>query len=135
MPHTAPACTDPPASELAHSSPIALKLDPNPVMAGSEATLSVSSDGLPDNAVVGFGVSWQCWNGSQWSTMPYQVLRGGGTYEVEPGAMTTVPAGAWPIPRSDPIVIPKVAAGTYRIEDTAWADGTKILGFVIVLVE
>lgn len=135
-----PSCLAPPAAELAAVSPLAIKVDPNPVAVGSRATLTVAADGLPEGAIVGAGAAWQCWNGSQWINT-HQIVRGGyGTehgaaIEDGPGDTTTIPAVGIPLPDSSPIMIPDVEPGTYRLADTATQPGGgEISGWVIVEV-
>jgi len=59
-------CVSPPAAALDEESAVALTINPNPVSPGSEAVLSVSSEGLPADALHGIAALWQCWNGSEW---------------------------------------------------------------------
>jgi hypothetical protein len=119
-------------------SPLALTVEPNPVVSGSGAVLSLGADGLSDDFIDGAGASWQCWNGTEWIAT-HQVIKnyGGGarTSKVEPGATTAVEAIGLPIPNSYPIHIPNVAPGTYRIEDrVVRPGGVDIVGFVVVEV-
>jgi hypothetical protein len=129
-------CGDPPATEVARESSLIMSLEPNPVVAGSQATLSVAPGSFSGGGMVGAGAQWQCWNGTQWVDT-YQIVRGFGsgsavTLKVQPGATTTVPAIGLPIPNSYPIIIPDVKPGIYRIRDTVEPD--LATGFVIVQV-
>lgn len=63
---TGNGCEEPPASELSRLSDLALTLSPNPVAAGSEATLSLERGGLDETAITGAGAAWQCWDGENW---------------------------------------------------------------------
>ncbi|MGH8924708.1 MAG: hypothetical protein ACRDWA_08770 [Acidimicrobiia bacterium] len=106
--------------------------------AGAAATLSIELDGLPADAIVGAGVEWQCWDGSEW-VPTHQIIRGFGeiepvTNEVAPGATTAVVAIDMSVPNSSVIIIPDVAPGTYRISDRAIVSGGEVSGFVMVEV-
>jgi len=133
------SCVEPPGSELAQASPTALTVEPNPVVAGSEAMLSIAADGLPADTNVGAGAAWQCWNGSEW-IQTHHIARGWGdggaqTIELAPAVTITVPSIGLPVPSSYPIVIPDVAPGLYRIEDrVVGPGGVTITGFVFVEV-
>jgi len=86
----------PPANELEQTSGLALSLEPNPVTAGAQATLTLELDGLPADAIVGAGAAWQCWKVSQWVTT-HQVVRAFGdnepsTLDLQPGTTTTIVA-------------------------------------------
>ena len=132
-------CTEPPVVERNLKSWVDLTVEPNPVQAGADAILAISDDGLPAETIVGAGATWKCWNGTEW-IITHQIVKGHvdgpvRTQEVEPGATTTIMAVGLPIPRSDPILIPDVAPGTYRIEDRVLRPGgAEITGFVLVEV-
>ena len=132
------ACEEPPSTELSKASGLALELAPNPVTAGSEATLSIERDGLDDSAITGAGAAWQCWTGDEWVDT-HQIVKGFSssgpqTIEVETGVTTTIPAVGLPIPSAYPVLVPDVPAGTYRIADEAIDGGATITGFVMVEV-
>lgn len=131
-------CVEPPKAEHEVDSPLNLAVEPNPVVAGSEAILSIEQDGLPSDAYTGVGAVWQCWNGSAWVDT-HQIVKGfdgrsGQAIEVEPGAVTSIPSLDLPIPGSYPIVVPDVPPGTYRIIDRALGDEASVAGFVLVAV-
>ncbi|MGH8945921.1 MAG: hypothetical protein ACRDVL_07220 [Acidimicrobiia bacterium] len=133
-------CTLPPEEELAADLDVQLAVDPNPVAAGSPATLSIEQGALPPDSSVGAGAVWQCWDGSGWVDT-HQIVKAfndgqdAQAIAVKPGATTTIPAIALPIPSSYPIVIPEVEPGTYRIVDEVFAGGEgAIRGFVLVEV-
>jgi hypothetical protein len=137
-------CVDPPAAELAVESPLVISVEPNPVTAESEASLSVSDEGLLSRSIVGAATWWQCWNGTHWVDT-HLVGRGwydGTGHTVELGTTDTwgVPDIGLQIPNAFPIVIPDVEPGTYRLRDEAFTlasddgPGDTIPGFVIVRV-
>jgi hypothetical protein len=117
-----------------------LSIEPNPVEAGEVAVLAVELGDLPNDALVGAGVEWQCWDGSGW-VPTHQVVRGFDgnepvTNEAPPGATTEVVAIGLSIPNAYDIVVPDVAPGRYRIADRAVVPrGDETPGFVIVIVE
>jgi hypothetical protein len=112
-------CVEPPVSERTSSSSVTLTVDPNPVTAGSVASLSIDSR-LPGELVDGVATWWQCWNGTEWVDT-YLVERDWGngptTLKIEPGVTTTIPALGLAVPNTAAILIPDVAPGTYRIRD------------------
>ena len=129
------SCVDPPPEEAARVSTLTMSVVPNPVIAGSQAILSVAPAGLSDDGMVGAGARWQCWSGTEWVDT-YQIVRGFGGYRavtlpVRPGVTTTIPAIGLPIPNSYPIIIPDVEPGMYRILDMVEPD---VSGFVMVQV-
>lgn len=133
-------CTSPPEDELTADPDVQLAVDPNPVPAGTLATLSIEQGSLPSGSSAGAGAVWQCWDGSSWVDT-HQIVKGfddgqdAQAIAVEPGATTTIPAIDLPIPSSYPIVIPEVEPGTYRIADEVFTGGEgSITGFVIVEV-
>jgi hypothetical protein len=137
---TSPAsgeCLNPPSTEQERTSDLELTVTPNPVAAGSLATISVSLGGPSSYYVGGAGAAWQCWDGSGWVTT-HQIVRGFSgnpiTLEVAPGATTTIPAIGLRIPNSYPIVIPDVSPGIYRITDAAYRRSVEATGFVLVEV-
>jgi hypothetical protein len=130
------SCVDPPPEEVARVSTLMVSVVPNPVIAGSQAILSVAPAAFSGDGMVGAGAQWQCWNGTDWVDT-YQIVRGFGGYgavtlQVQPGATTTVPAIGLPIPNSYPIIIPDVEPGMYGILDTV--EPAKVSGFVMVQV-
>lgn len=131
-------CVQTPTSELAQTSELALSVEPNPVGGGATATLSIDLGGLPADAIVGAGVEWQCWDGSEW-VPTHQIVRAFGqlepvTNEVAPGATTAVVAIGLSVPNSYDVIIPDVAPGIYRIADQAIVPGGEVSGFVLVEV-
>jgi len=131
-------CQEPPAGELTAESAIEIVITPNPVAPGSEASLLITGEGLPDKAATGAGAFWQCWDGSQWVDTHHIVKELVGvayrTRELTPGATWTIPAVGYVLPSSRPILIPNVPPGTYRVVDSVFVDGTEITGFAIVEV-
>ena len=115
-----------------------MTVEPNPVPAGEQATLAMSGEGLSSDATTGAGVVWQCWNGSSWITTDYQIVRGfngePSTELLAPGADSTIPAIALPIPNDYAILIPPVAPGHYRIADQITDTGPSQTAFVVVEV-
>jgi hypothetical protein len=88
--------------------------------------------------VIGVDAEWQCWDGSRWVTT-HIVYRGfgdnaGQTIPVNAQFQIRVPSIGLALDGGYPMVIPQVAPGTYRIEDTAIADGDTIGGFGVVEV-
>lgn len=135
-------CEQPAAAETARLSDLDLSVEPATVTAGARATLSIGVGSLPTDAIVGAGVEWQCWNGSEW-VPTHQIIRGFGGYEpitneAPPGGTTAVPAIGLAVPNSFAIIIPVVSPGTYRIADTAVVPGNfpdgNVVGFVLVEV-
>lgn len=135
-------CEQPPAAEIGRISDLELAIKPATVIAGASATLSIGLRSLPTDAIVGAGVEWQCWNGSEW-VPTHQIIRGFGGYEpitneAPPGGTTAVPAIGLAVPNSYEITIPDVGPGTYRIADTALVPGNapngNVVGFVLVEV-
>jgi len=51
-----------------------MSLDPKPTRAGSEAPLLVGAAGLGPELIVGVGVAWQCWDGSDWVDTHFLVV-------------------------------------------------------------
>jgi hypothetical protein len=116
-------CRPPPAAEIEAPSQLAMTLDPNPVTAGTMATLRVGDAGLPSNAFVGLDAVWQCWDGSRWIDT-FQLVRAVDSFvaqaiRVEPGATTTIAGLGVPVPSVAEILVPDVPAGIYRIWDEA----------------
>ncbi len=128
---------------------MALTLNPNPVSSGSKAVLSVSSEGLPADALNGIAALWQCWNGSGWIST-HALFRG-----VAPCQDPTRPptcgepsvralgdpyfAIGLGVPNAFPILVPDVPAGVYRIQDTVLLPNplgasAEVTGVVIVWV-
>jgi hypothetical protein len=132
------SCTTPPAAERQAMSALAMTLDPNPVHAGTTAILEVDDAGLPDGAMVGLGLAWQCWTGAEWMDT-HQMVRGIDPFTaqaipVEPGATTTIAGLGVPVPVAAPVLIPQVPPGIYRIQEVAELPGRAITGHLIVEV-
>jgi len=129
-------CFSPPASELAASSPIEMSLQPNPVVAGTRARLSMDPKGDFAGQFVGIGAELQCWDGANWKPLFLLTRDKPGlspsTVPVVPGQTTAVPAIGIPLPDSSEILIPDVPPGVYRIEDHI--EDSTVTGFVIVQV-
>ncbi len=131
-------CTEPAAATLGAASDYPLELTPNPVPAGSVATLAITYSGDGD-LVGGAGAVWECWTGEQWERT-HQVMRGvwndgPATNYIEPDTTVTVPAIGLEVPNSYAVAIPDVSPGVYRISDEAWLAGERWIGLVIVTVE
>jgi hypothetical protein len=114
-------CQPPPPAEIEAPSGLAMALDPNPVTAGMTAILRVSDAGLPEGAMVGLDVVWQCWDGSRWIDT-YQLVRAVDPFvaqaiRLEPGATTIIEDLGVPLPSNAEILIPDVPPGIYRIWD------------------
>lgn len=97
-----------------------LSLSPSPVTPGATAVLTVAED--PDartpQELVGWGATWECWNGDEW--VATHLLEHGGSQRVVPGVPgqpTTMPLLGIPVPGSFSITIPDVAPGWYRISE------------------
>lgn len=54
---------------------------------------------------------------------------------IEPGTEPTIPAVGLPVPNSFEVVVPDVPPGVYRIADEVWADGERLVGLEVVVVE
>lgn len=121
------ACRTPPEIVLDEPSAVVISIRPNPVSAGSMAVLSVSSEGLSEDALHGMAAAWQCWNGDEWIST-HTLIRGvgpcpdptGAPVCGEPGVqgpqvgVLAIGLGA---PSAYPILIPDVPPGIYRIFD------------------
>ncbi len=131
-------CEEPPADELENPSTIEMSVQPNPAQPRETVSLTVSSQGLPDDARGGVDARWQCWDGSQWMTT-HAVYRGfgdnpGQTIPLNSEFQIRVPSIGLDLDEGFPIVIPQVESGTYRIEDEVIVDDESITGHVIVEV-
>ncbi|GBD85527.1 hypothetical protein BMS3Abin02_01936 [bacterium BMS3Abin02] len=129
-------CASPSTSELAASSTIEMSLRPNPVVAGTRATLSMDPDGDFAGEFVGIGAEFQCWDGVEWKPL-FLLTRdkpelSPSTVPVVPGQTTALPAIGIPLPDSSDVLIPDVPPGIYRIEDHI--EDSTITGFAIVQV-
>lgn len=133
-----PSCEKPPATELEQRSDIGLSVQPNPAGPRETVSLTVSSRGLPDDALGGVDARWQCWDGSKWVST-HAVYRGfgdnpGQTIPLNSEFQIRVPSIGLDLDQGFPIVIPQVNPGTYRIEDEVIVDDEAITGHVIVEV-
>lgn len=131
-------CEEPPAEELQNPSTIEMSVEPNPAPPRETVSLTVSSQGLPDDARGGVDARWQCWNGSQWVTT-HAVYRGfgdnpGQTIPLNAEFQIRVPSIGLDLDEGFPIVIPQVEPGTYRIEDEVIVDDESFTGYVMVEV-
>lgn len=132
------ACEEPRSDELDDPSAIEMSVEPNPAGPRETVSLTVTSAGLPDNALGGVDARWQCWDGSQWVTT-HAVYRGlgdnpGQTIPVNSEFQIRVPSIGLDLDQGFPIVIPQVEPGTYRIEDEVIVDDESLTGHVIVEV-
>lgn len=131
-------CQKPPREELEKESTLDVMISPNPASPREIVELMVLKADLSDDAVVGVDAEWQCWDGSRWVTT-HVVYRGfgenaGQTIPVNAEFRIRVPSIGLALDEGYPIVIPRVAPGTYRVEDAALADGETIDGFAVVEV-
>lgn len=132
-------CTEPPEAELlTDDSAFEVTVEPNPVAAGAEATLSVSPlDETPSDFIGGLGAEWECWNGSEW-VQTHTLVRGAiGPAEVvdlSTDSTIAIPDLGLQIPNSHPIVIPDVPPGTYRLTDRLFGNESDLTGYEIVEV-
>lgn len=131
-------CEQPPAAEIEATSTLQMTVEPNPARPREVASLSVSSEGLPEEALAGIDAGWQCWDGTQWVTT-HVIYRGlgdnpGQTIELTPDFQIRVPSIGLALDQGHPIVIPAVGPGLYRIEDEIIVDAEAVPGFAFVEV-
>lgn len=131
-------CQDPPPDQRELESRIEMSVEPNPAAARETVLLTVSSRGLPEDALGGVDARWQCWEGSRWATT-HAVYRGfgdnpGQTIPLNSEFQIRVPSIGLDLDSGFPIVIPQVEPGTYRIEDEVIVDEESMTGHVIVEV-
>lgn len=132
-------CTEPPEDQLpTDDSAFEVSVEPNPVAAGAEATLSVSpSHETPADFIGGLGADWECWNGSEW-VQTHTVVRGAlGPPEVvdlSTDSTIAIPDVGLQVPNSHLIIIPDVAPGTYRLTDRLFGNESDLIGYEIVEV-
>lgn len=132
------ACEEPPSDELEDPSTIEMTVQPNPAAPRETVSLTVSSQGLPDDALGGVDARWQCWDGSQWVTT-HAVYRGfgdnpGQTIPLNSEFQIRVPSIGLDLDQGFPVVIPQVEPGMYRIEDEVIIDDEPLTGHAIVEV-
>ena len=132
------ACEEPPSNELESRSAIGMSVQPSPAAPRETVSLTVSSQGLPEDTRGGVDARWQCWDGSQWVTT-HAVYRGfgdnpGQTIPLNSEFQIRVPSIGLDLNQGFPIVIPQVESGTYRIEDEVIVDDESLTGHVIVEV-
>ncbi|MFH1103769.1 MAG: hypothetical protein V1757_02315 [Actinomycetota bacterium] len=99
-----------------------LTLIPNPVTAGATATLDIGVDAAARGGeeLVGWGASWECWNGAEWVAthlLEHGLNDPGRVVPGTPGQTTTMPAIGYRVPRVFQISIPAVPPGWYRISE------------------
>lgn len=132
-------CTEPPEDELLTDDPaFEITVEPNPVVAGTEATLSVSpSEETPRDFIGGLGADWECWNGSEW-VQTHTLVRGAigpaAVVDLSTDSTIAIPDLGLQVPNSHPIVIPDVAPGTYRLTDRLIGNESDLVGYEIVEV-
>lgn len=132
-------CTEPPEDELpTDDSTFEVTVEPNPVVAGAEATLSVSlSDETSRGFIGGLGAEWECWNGSEW-IRTHTLVRGANgaptVVDLSTDSTVAIPDLGLQVPNSHPIVIPDVAPGTYRLTDRLFGNESDVIGYAIVEV-
>lgn len=130
-------CLQPPQSELRPASEFEIAVLPNPVESGSLASLSVEYDRADGSDITGVAASWECWDGAGWA-QTHVIAR---AFNESPPAVydstqgnVAIPDIGLVVPHSHEIVIPEVAAGTYRLTDIIYSDGRELTGRVIVEV-
>lgn len=132
-------CMEPPVGELQAESPFEVAVEPNPVTAGGEATLSVSpSEETPADVNGGLGADWECWDGSEW-VQTHRIVRGfdfGQPATIDLGSDSTIaiPDVGVQVPSSRQIVIPDVEPGTYRLTDYLYDNESNLIGYEFVEV-
>jgi len=132
-------CTEPPEDELlTDDSAFEVTVEPNPVSAGAEVTLSVSpSEETPSDFIGGLGADWECWNGSDW-VQTHTLVRGANgpaaVVDLSTDSTIAIPDLGLQVPNSHSIVIPDVAPGTYRLTDRLVGNESNLIGYVIVEV-
>lgn len=132
------SCGMPPAAELDAESTLAMSVDPNPTQPRQTVSLTVSSAGLPEDALAGVDARWQCWDGEMWATT-HAVYRGfgdspGQTIRLNADFQIRVPSIGLELDEGFPIVIPQVEPGIYRIQDEVIVEDESTSGFVLVEV-
>jgi hypothetical protein len=132
-------CTEPPEDELLTvDSAFEVTVEPNPVIAGAEATLSVSpSEETPSDFIGGLGADWECWNGSEW-VQTHTLVRGANgpatVVDLSTDSTNAIPDLGLQVPNSHPIFIPEVTPGTHRLTDRLFANESNLTGYVIIEV-
>jgi hypothetical protein len=112
-------CESAPVGQRDSASSVPLALIPYPVTAGASVRVEIGAT-EENPTMVGWGVDWQCWNGSSWAgthQLGFGLEAGGHVVPVPPGVTTTVPAIAYMVPRRFDffITIPNVPPGWYRM--------------------
>jgi hypothetical protein len=100
-------------------SSVPLALITYPVTAGASVRVEIGAT-EENPTMVGWGVDWQCWDGSSWvgtHQLGFGLDAGGYVVPVRPGATTTIPAIGYIVPKRDDffITIPDVPPGWYRL--------------------
>ena len=132
-------CSEPPSEELEFESDFDVSLEPNPVEAGGEATLSVNYEGLTKDYIGGAGASWECWDGNSWVKTHILVRAFGdasqpAVIDLSEDENFGIPDIGLLIPNSYQIIVPNVSPGTYRITDYLFGAGTSLTAHVEVEV-
>lgn len=132
------SCETPPAAELEVESALGLSVEPSPAEPRQTVSLTVSSAGLPDGALIGVDARWQCWDGGEWATT-HAMYRGigdrpGQTIQLNTEFQIRVPSIGLELDEGFPIVIPQVGPGVYRIQDEVFVDDEPTSGFTFVEV-
>jgi len=112
-------CESAPVGERGSMLSVPLALIPYPVTAGASVRVEIGAT-EENPMIVGWGVDWQCWNGSSWvgtHQLGFGLDAGGSVVPVRPGATTTIPAIGYMVPKRDDffITIPDVPPGWYRL--------------------
>jgi len=132
-------CSDPPSDELTFDSDFELSLDPNPVEAGGEATLSVNLEGPPNDYIGGAGASWECWDGTSWIethivVRAFNVSAQPSVIDLSDDADAAIPDIGLLVPNSYQILVPNVTPGNYRITDHIFGPESTLTAHVAVEV-
>lgn len=132
-------CEEPPEEELQNTeSAFGVSVEPNPVTAGAEATLSVSpSEETPADFIGGLGVDWECWTGSEW-VQTHKIVRSTdgppAVVDLRSGSTIAIPDLGLAVPNSHQILIPDIEPGTYRLTDYLYGNESDLIGHEIVEV-
>lgn len=132
------SCEAPPAAELEVKSELGMSVHPNPAEPRQTVSITVSSEGLPDGALIGVDARWQCWDGGEWATT-HAMYRGigdraGQTIQLNAEFQIRVPSIGLELDEGFPIVIPQVRPGVYRVQDEVFVDDEPTSGFTFVEV-
>ncbi|MFZ0013581.1 MAG: hypothetical protein WAL25_05635 [Acidimicrobiia bacterium] len=120
-----------------------LLISPNPVTPGIEVDLTIEAIDAPDDELAtGAGALFQCWDGSNWIDIA-QLLKDGFGPNNEPAAIDLAPDVTVTIPavglliadQPFAVLIPDVAPGIYRIEDSVIVGSAQQPIYALIEVE